>query len=61
MRHRVQDCDRITEDIRAKGEDELPYSIALKAESTLIGKECLVFDAKSRKSMQLYSYTGKFS
>lgn len=39
-----------------KGE-EYPFSIALKAESSAIGKECLVFGSLMKKTMKQCSYT----
>ncbi|MBA0817788.1 hypothetical protein Gohar_003683, partial [Gossypium harknessii] len=44
---------------REKVEDEQPYSVALKAESNLLGKESKRFDSVTKKSMKQRYYTGK--
>lgn len=58
MGHKVKDCDNITYGIRDRTEDELSYSIALKAKSMLIGNEGLFFGAQARKFMYQASYIG---
>ncbi|MBA0570227.1 hypothetical protein Golob_003907, partial [Gossypium lobatum] len=42
-----------------KVEDEQPYSVALKAESNLLGKESQRFGSVTKKSMKQRYYTGK--
>ncbi|MBA0696015.1 hypothetical protein Goari_002603, partial [Gossypium aridum] len=44
---------------REKVEDEQPYSVALKAESNLLGKESQRFGSVTKKSMKQRYYTGK--
>lgn len=40
--HEIKDCEMIPLADHMKEEDELPYSNALKAESVIRGKECLI-------------------
>ncbi|MBA0596449.1 hypothetical protein Gorai_013268, partial [Gossypium raimondii] len=56
--HGLKECDRIPTGARDKPEDELPYSLALKAESNLLRKECLEFSASTKKSMTQCLYVG---
>ncbi|MBA0721590.1 hypothetical protein Golax_009113 [Gossypium laxum] len=58
MGHGLKECDRIPTGARDKPEDELPYSLALKAESNLLRKECLEFSASTKKSMTQCLYVG---
>ncbi|KAG8492870.1 hypothetical protein CXB51_010168 [Gossypium anomalum] len=58
MDHGFKECDRIPTGARDKPEDELPYSLALKVGSNLLGKECLEFGASTKKSMMQYLYVG---
>ncbi|MBA0776260.1 hypothetical protein Gotri_011275, partial [Gossypium trilobum] len=58
MGHGLKKCDRIPTGTRDKPEDELPYSLALKAESNLLWKECLEFSASTKKSMMQCLYVG---
>ncbi|MBA0753281.1 hypothetical protein Gogos_021420 [Gossypium gossypioides] len=41
-----------------KAEDDLPYSLVLKAESSLLGRESLKFGFSSKKTMNQCYYTG---
>ncbi|MBA0600244.1 hypothetical protein Gorai_006439 [Gossypium raimondii] len=43
---------------REKRDDEYPYSMALKAESNLIGKESLQFRFSTKRIMKQCFYTG---
>lgn len=58
MGHGVRECDHIPLDDRMKDEDDLPYSNALRAESTMLGKECFKFGVFSKKCMKQHQYTG---
>ncbi|MBA0661872.1 hypothetical protein Goklo_006104, partial [Gossypium klotzschianum] len=42
---------------RVKAKDDLPYSLALKAESSIIGKESLLFGSLMERTMKQYYYT----
>ncbi|KAG8483158.1 hypothetical protein CXB51_022103 [Gossypium anomalum] len=41
LRHGVKECTKISSEDRTKAEEELPYSIALEAEPSIIGKESI--------------------
>ncbi|MBA0629315.1 hypothetical protein Godav_023895 [Gossypium davidsonii] len=58
MRHRVKECTCISVAEREKKDDEYPYSMALKAESNLIGKESLQFGFSTKRIMKQCFYTG---
>lgn len=49
--HEVIDCGEHKHGNWVNIKDDWPYSIALKVESTLMGKEWMKFGAASRKSM----------
>ncbi|MBA0753132.1 hypothetical protein Gogos_021703, partial [Gossypium gossypioides] len=57
--HGVKECNEIKPLEREKVEDEQPYSVALKAESNLLGKESQRFGSVTKKSMKQRYYTGK--
>ncbi|PPS15616.1 hypothetical protein GOBAR_AA04967 [Gossypium barbadense] len=52
------ECNGIPTDERDKLEDELPYSLALKAESSLLEKESLKSNFSTKKSVKQCSYIG---
>ncbi|MBA0869116.1 hypothetical protein Goshw_023342, partial [Gossypium schwendimanii] len=56
--HGVKDCTEIPSGDRVKAKDDLPYSLALKAESSIIGKESLLFGSLMKRTMKQYYYTG---
>ncbi|MBA0810504.1 hypothetical protein Gohar_002495, partial [Gossypium harknessii] len=56
--HGVKDCTEIPSGDRVKAEDDLPYSLALKAESSIIGKESLLFGSLMKRTMKQYYYRG---
>ncbi|MBA0869971.1 hypothetical protein Goshw_005934 [Gossypium schwendimanii] len=58
MDHSIKECSEVTTEIKNLPEDELPYSLALKAEINLLGKESLKLGSVARKSMKQWSYTG---
>lgn len=45
----VKECDVLTEEDKGKPEKDFPYSVALKAESAMIGSECLQFGMQHKK------------
>ncbi|PPD82730.1 hypothetical protein GOBAR_DD20345 [Gossypium barbadense] len=49
-------CGRLGHGVKA--EDDLPYSLALKAESSIIGKESLLFGSLMKTTMKQCYYTG---
>ncbi|MBA0633771.1 hypothetical protein Godav_005215, partial [Gossypium davidsonii] len=56
--HGVKECNGILTDERDKPEDELPYSLVLKLESSLLEKESLKSDFSTKKSVKQCSYIG---
>lgn len=52
MGHGAKDCEEISLKDRLKEEDDLPYSNALKDESTMMGKECFKFGLLAKKSVR---------
>ncbi|KAK5784980.1 hypothetical protein PVK06_039521 [Gossypium arboreum] len=56
--HGVKDCMSISFEERVKTEDDLPYSIALKAESSIKGKESIWLGSLKKKTMIQCNYTG---
>ncbi|MBA0788061.1 hypothetical protein Gotri_027751, partial [Gossypium trilobum] len=58
LRHGLQDCTSITPAEKIRIREDPPYSLALKAELNLIGKESLKFNALSKKLQVQCSYTG---
>lgn len=43
MGHSLKECVTVSESIKEQCEDDLPYSLALKAESNLMGRETMKF------------------
>lgn len=43
MGHNVKECEAIPSHVKEKGEVAFPYSVTLRAESKLLGKECMQF------------------
>lgn len=43
MGHGLKDCEIVLDEVKEMLEDALPYLVALKTESNLIGTECLKF------------------
>lgn len=56
--HGVKEYTKIPLEDRDKTENELPYSIALKAKSSIIGKESLWLGSLKKKTMKQCHYTG---
>ncbi|KAK8345117.1 hypothetical protein V6Z12_A07G126700 [Gossypium hirsutum] len=54
-----KDCMKVSPEDRAKTEDELPYSIALTAESSIIGKESIWYGSLKKKTMNQCYYTSE--
>lgn len=52
MGHAIKECNVIKMNVKELPEHELLYSLALKAESTLMGKESLKFGVSTKKSLQ---------
>lgn len=55
----IRECIKISTTKRDKSKEEFPYSLTLKAESNLMGKESLLFGSANRKVMKQCSYIGK--
>ncbi|KAH1108220.1 hypothetical protein J1N35_011988, partial [Gossypium stocksii] len=52
MGHGVKDClEKVSREC-CKIEDEYPFVLALKAESSAVGKESFIFNSQTKKSMQ---------
>ncbi|MBA0634059.1 hypothetical protein Godav_025348 [Gossypium davidsonii] len=58
MGHGITDCTQIILARKSKISIDPPYSMALKAESKLVGKESMKFNAMSKKVGVQSSYTG---
>ncbi|MBA0723100.1 hypothetical protein Golax_003709 [Gossypium laxum] len=58
MGHGLKDCLQIIPAGKSKISDDPPYTLALKAESKLIGKESMKFNVLSKKVGAQCSYTG---
>lgn len=56
--HGIVDCEVLSKEDKAKREDSLPYSFALRAESKLLGKEYIQFGFASKMSKVQCNYTG---
>ncbi|KAK5844657.1 hypothetical protein PVK06_000797 [Gossypium arboreum] len=56
--HGVKDCMSISSEERVKTEDNLPYSIALKVESSIKGKKSIWLGSLKKKTMIQCNYTG---
>ncbi|MBA0785417.1 hypothetical protein Gotri_026419, partial [Gossypium trilobum] len=59
MGHAVKDCIEIPNLGEEKLEEDLPYSLALKVESNLVGKEILQFGFSVKKFMKQCLYIGE--
>ncbi|PPS16710.1 hypothetical protein GOBAR_AA03864 [Gossypium barbadense] len=57
--HGVKDCIQISPEDRSRSIDELPYSIAFKAESAVIGKESIWYGSLKKNTMKQCQYTGE--
>ncbi|MBA0826105.1 hypothetical protein Goarm_010991 [Gossypium armourianum] len=58
MGHGVKECSNIPIAEREKIDDEYSYSLALKVESNLIGKESFQFGFSAKRIMKQCLYTG---
>ncbi|MBA0632063.1 hypothetical protein Godav_000875, partial [Gossypium davidsonii] len=56
--HGVKNYMAISSEDHKKAEDDLPYSLALKAESSLLRRESLKFSFSTKKTMNQCYYTG---
>lgn len=56
--HFLLDCDTILEKEKGRSEEEQPYSMALKAESNVLGKESFRLNLLICKGVQQSSYVG---
>lgn len=59
MRHSFKKCSVLTPTEISKIGDDPPFTLALKAESNLIGKECVKFKTLLRREGTQYSYIGE--
>ncbi|PPR94280.1 hypothetical protein GOBAR_AA26385 [Gossypium barbadense] len=57
MGHNVKDCTEFFTKEGVLGDDMFPYSIPLKAESNMVGRESLQLDNSRKKFMPQYLYT----
>lgn len=58
MGHNLQECELVLPSIKDLLEDEYPFSLALKVESKLFGKESARFGVTNKKVMKQCSYEG---
>lgn len=58
MRHGLKECDTIPAKVQELPEDELHYFIALKAKSSMLGKESMKLGITARKLMKQCFYVG---
>lgn len=49
MGHGLKECNKCSSIVKEKADDDLPYSLALKAESNVLGKENLQFGFIAKK------------
>ncbi|XP_052486335.1 uncharacterized protein LOC128041066 [Gossypium raimondii] len=56
--HGIHDCSKFTPAEKNKIKEDPPFSLALKAESTLVGRESLKFNALLKKLQSQCSYVG---
>lgn len=56
MRHYLKDCTTTSKETRKSVDDNLPYSVALKAKSNLMGKITLQLGSQSKKIMHQKFY-----
>ncbi|PPS04347.1 hypothetical protein GOBAR_AA16316 [Gossypium barbadense] len=59
MGNEIKECSETSPEDRIKVDDEHPFSIALKAKSSMVGKECLIFGSIQKKSMKQCFYAGE--
>ncbi|MBA0603002.1 hypothetical protein Gorai_003162 [Gossypium raimondii] len=59
MRHVIKECNDTPADSKELPEDDLPFSLALKAESNLMGKVSMQLGANMKKSMTQCFYLGR--
>lgn len=52
MGHNLKDCNLVVDEVKTLSEDDLHYSIALKAESAILGKVDLKLGSKGKKFMK---------
>lgn len=57
--HGLEDCEVVHESIKDLSDDEMPFSLALKTKSNMVGKECLSLRLSSRKFTKQCLYVGK--
>lgn len=59
MYHNLRDCLEVSDSVKNMSKDDLPFSVALKAESKLVDKlsQKLIFNAS--KSLALVTYEGE--
>ncbi|MBA0596703.1 hypothetical protein Gorai_013512 [Gossypium raimondii] len=55
---KVKECEVLSSVEKERLDGDFPYSVALKVESNLVGKESLLFEFFTKKSMKQYQYTG---
>lgn len=58
MGHGLSECSKVLVKIRDLPEDDLPYSVALKAKSKVMGKVNLKLGSNMKKSMKQCFYVG---
>ncbi|KAK8261679.1 hypothetical protein V6Z11_D13G204700 [Gossypium hirsutum] len=58
MRHDLQECTIVEPVEKDRIREDPPFSLALKAELNLIGKECMKINAIGKKLQPQSSYTG---
>ncbi|PPS05425.1 hypothetical protein GOBAR_AA15248 [Gossypium barbadense] len=59
MGHGSKECSKIVGREENEDSENYPFSIALKAESSILGKESLLFGSLLKKSMKQCFYTGE--
>lgn len=59
MGHGSKECSEIVGREENEDSENYPFSIALKAESSILGKESLLFGSLLKKSMKQCFYTGE--
>ncbi|PPD82284.1 hypothetical protein GOBAR_DD20788 [Gossypium barbadense] len=59
MRHVIKECNDTPADSKELPEDDLPFSLILKAESNLMGKVSMQLGANMKKSMTQCFYLGR--
>lgn len=59
MGHGIADCESVTTKVKQMGEDDRPYSVALRAESALFGKKSKWLGVVNQKISPLCQYTSE--